>query len=348
MVWLDVPFTQSPGSTPGLSTANRLDSLVHQRGGKAVTLENTEKARGRQPGETGNQENRARLTAGKTAMVVGITTKGFPPLILRNPGSRPGWPFSTLKNGGNPMAITAVIIDQREPEWVKQLQFGGVAVSHSVLDAGDLWVLTDDNRMLVIERKTANDFLNTLKEERLFVQMAGLQELRNQGYWPYVMISGELQRGQNGHVVTDRETGWSWNAVQGALLSIQEMGIFVTYCAHEYDLESAVIRLGERSRDEKMIIPPSRIGKVLGLQAGFLCGLPGIGPEKVGELLNYCGTPAWALVALTDADSQVPGIGPGIRNNVRYTLGLKDDEQMGILTNDRGDEVLKILPLGAQ
>ncbi len=246
------------------------------------------------------------------------------------------------------MALTAVIIDQREPEWVKQLKFNGAMVSHSVLDAGDFWVLTDDNRMLAIERKTPTDLLGSLKDERLFVQMAGLQGLRKEGYWPYLMISGDLQRGANGHVVTDRETGWSWNAVQGALLSIQEMGIFVTYCASDTDLESAVIRLGERSRDEKMIIPPARIGKVLGLQAGFLCGLPGIGPEKVGELLTYCGTPAWALVALTDADSQIPGIGQGIRNNVRYTLGLNDKEQMGILTNDRGDEVLKILPLGAQ
>ena len=122
------------------------------------------------------------------------------------------------------MAITAVIIDQREPEWVKQLKFNGVIVSYSVLDAGDFWVITDDNRMLVIERKTPTDLLGSLKDERLFLQMAGLQELRKEGYWPYLMISGDLQRGANGHVVTDRETGWSWNAVQGALLSIQEIG----------------------------------------------------------------------------------------------------------------------------
>ena len=42
------------GSNPDRPTANRLGSLAQQRGGKAVTLENTEKATGRQPGETGN------------------------------------------------------------------------------------------------------------------------------------------------------------------------------------------------------------------------------------------------------------------------------------------------------
>lgn len=240
------------------------------------------------------------------------------------------------------MAISAVMIDSREPDWVKSLKFGGVPVSHEILDAGDFWVLTDDNKILVIERKTPNDFLNTLKEERLFVQMAGLQRLREEGYWPYLMITGEISRGANGHVVTDRETGWSWNAIEGALLSIQEMGIFVTHCENDFDLENAVIRLADRSRDEKMILPPARIGKVLGLQAGFLCGLPGIGPEKVGTILEYCETPAWALVGLTDKESVIPGIGPGIKNNVRYTLGLKDNQELVIVLDDSGNEKIQI------
>lgn len=244
--------------------------------------------------------------------------------------------------------ITAVMVDQREPDWIKNLHFNGAPVTHGILDAGDFWVVTDDNKMLCIERKTPNDFLNTLKEERLFVQMAGLQELRKQGYWSYLMITGELTRGANGHVYTDRETGWSWNAIEGALLSVQEMGIFVTHCAGDTDLEAAIIRLADRSRDEKMILPPARIGKVLGIQAGFLCGLPGIGPEKVGPILSYCGTPAWAMVALTDATTQIPGVGKGIKNNIRYTLGLKDNEQLGIILDQQDNEVLTILPLGAQ
>jgi ERCC4-type nuclease len=234
------------------------------------------------------------------------------------------------------------MIDQREPDWVKQLSFGGAPVSHGILDAGDFWVATDDNKMLVIERKTPNDFLGTLKEERLFVQMAGLQELRKQGYWPYLMITGELQRGANGHVVTDRETGWSWAAVEGALLSIQEMGIFVAHCAGDTDLENAILHLAERRRDEKMILPPARIGKVLGLSAGFLCGLPGIGPEKVGDILTYCGTPAWALVGLTDSTTEIPGVGQGIKNNVRFTLGLRDHEELGIVLDEKDNEVLQI------
>ena len=52
--WGFPPFPpRNAGSRPVCPTANRLGSLAQQRGGKAVTLENTEKATGRQPGETG-------------------------------------------------------------------------------------------------------------------------------------------------------------------------------------------------------------------------------------------------------------------------------------------------------
>jgi hypothetical protein len=52
MDWQGAPFTLPTGSIPVRSTANRLGSLAQQRGGEAVTLENTEKATGRHLGET--------------------------------------------------------------------------------------------------------------------------------------------------------------------------------------------------------------------------------------------------------------------------------------------------------
>jgi ERCC4-type nuclease len=245
--------------------------------------------------------------------------------------------------------ITAVIVDSREPKWIKDLKFGGVSVSITMLESGDVWCATDDGKMLVIERKTPDDLLGSLKDDRLFVQMAGLAGLRELGHWPYLMITGDLVCGPNGKIITPRgETGWSWNSVHWALLTIQEMGIFVTYAQSDTDFEAAVIRLGNRERTEKMMIPPARLGKVLGIQAGFLCGLPGIGPDKVDSILKACGSPAWALVALTDATTQLPGVGQGIKNNVRYTLGLKDNQQMGVILNDQDKEELSILRLGEQ
>ena len=133
------------------------------------------------------------------------------------------------------------MIDNREPTWIKNLNFGGdVSVSNTIMEAGDFWIAADDGSLLVVERKTPNDFLGTLAGDRLFVQMAGLVAMRKTGAWPYLLITGEFRQGPNGKVYTDRETGWDWKAVQGALLSVQEMGVFVTFCAGDTDVEERV------------------------------------------------------------------------------------------------------------
>ncbi len=65
------------------------------------------------------------------------------------------------------MGIATVIIDSREPKWVQELSFGGVPTAVAQLDYGDLHVLCEDDCMLIIERKTPDDFLNSLRNERL-------------------------------------------------------------------------------------------------------------------------------------------------------------------------------------
>jgi len=62
------------------------------------------------------------------------------------------------------MGIATAIIDSREPQWVQELTFGDVPTAVAALDYGDLHVLCEDDCTLVIERKTPDDFLNSLKE----------------------------------------------------------------------------------------------------------------------------------------------------------------------------------------
>ncbi|NMC54995.1 MAG: hypothetical protein GYA48_15315 [Chloroflexi bacterium] len=248
------------------------------------------------------------------------------------------------------MSITAVMIDSREPEWVKNLQFNNAPAAVTFLESGDAWVACDDGITLIIERKSPDDFLNSLRQERLMVQIANLAEYRKtHGFWPYLVITDEIIRGANGKAITNRgETGWSWNAVQGALLTVQEAGVFVQFCAGDADYGPCLTRLASRKRDPKMLVMPAREARLLGNQAAFIAGLPGIGLEKVQTVMQYCGTPAWALVALTDATSQIPGIGNGIKRGVRWTLGLKESEQIGVVLGENHQEELAILNLGEQ
>jgi ERCC4-type nuclease len=212
-------------------------------------------------------------------------------------------------------------------------------------------VVTDDGHTLIIERKTADDLLNSLKDERLFPQMTRITEQRidqqmiglPMTVWPYLVVTGELRNGPNGKAVTDRgTTGWAYSAIQGALLSIQEMGVFVAQCA-EMDFEQTIIRLADRRRDEayQKILPP-RPGLMLGPSTALLAALPGIGPDRAVQLMQWAGSAGFALAGLTDPEVDCP-VGKAIQRRVRQVLGLEANQYMSIWANDTGETVLKIL-----
>jgi ERCC4-type nuclease len=244
------------------------------------------------------------------------------------------------------MPITAIMIDSREDTWVKELKFGGIPTSVLSLDHGDLMAATDDGKFILVERKSPDDFLNTLREGRLLPQ---LSRMIDHTRWAYLVITGDLLRGSNGNVVTDRGlTGWNYSAVEGALISAQEMGIFVTRCGGAEDYEACILRLGNRDRNEEMLIMPPKFPAILSASEAVLAALPGIGIERLQTVLAYCGTPAWALVALTDPTSQIPGIPAGVKTKIRAALKLEDKTQLVVQTNELGSEVIAIDAFGSQ
>lgn len=216
------------------------------------------------------------------------------------------------------------MIDQREPDGIKALTFGGAPTIVTLLDTGDVHVVCDDDTLILVERKTGGDFLNSLKDDRVFRQCA---DMRHVTPWAYLVITGEFQRGPGGKVITDRDTGWSYNAVQGALLTIQELGVFVTFAAGETDFEGCILRLAARSHEPEKLLPPERPGVALSLAEQFLCGLPNIGPERAAHLMDYCHTAKMALIALTGTD-KIDGIPSNVQTNARRVLGMTDGEVM--------------------
>ena len=234
------------------------------------------------------------------------------------------------------MSVTAAIIDSREPEWVQKLAFGGAVTAASMLEAGDLLLTCDDGTLLVIERKTPSDLLNSIRDDRLWTQLAGIRAVSR---WSYLIITGELLRSQSGQVVINRgETGWTWAAIQGALLQAQEMGVFVVMAAGEEDYEDAVVRLSARSHRQEMLVPPARDPRALSDTERILTARPGVGLERVQALTEYAGSAAWAIQYLTDLEinDKVPGIGNGVKATVRRSLGLKAEQSMAVIMNESG------------
>lgn len=245
------------------------------------------------------------------------------------------------------MAISAIMIDQREPDYIKA-QFPDAAIT--LLEAGDAWVACDDGHILLIERKTtSDDFLNSLRDGRLLEQISKLVENRvtqqlngkPQTYWPYLIITGTLSPDRNGKAYTGRETGWAWNAVQGALLTVQELGCYVVHCPLD-EYANTIKMLGNRDRKEVIDILPQKEALPVDTKSVFLMGLPGIGLERARQILEWSGgNLAHALIGLTDLEIKSP-VGEITRQKIRVFLGLQNNQTLELDLDHESREKLTI------
>lgn len=240
------------------------------------------------------------------------------------------------------MSIIAVTIDSREPLWVQTLAFGAPVATVTMLDHGDLLAVTDDQTVVAVERKTADDLLGSIRDGRLWPQLAGM---RRQTPWSYLVITGTMAASGDGKVITDRGvTGWLWSSVQGALLKVQELGVMVVQAANDADYEPTVVRLSARSHTPEMVIEPRKEPSILSEAERILTAMPGVGLERVAAICEYCGTVGWALTMLTDTaqhGDHIPGVGPGIKRQIRNALGLRDNEALSVIYADSGMPVIK-------
>jgi len=238
--------------------------------------------------------------------------------------------------------LTAIIIDSREPDWVQDLDFG-VPKMIGQCETGDAWALTSDGYTLIIERKTPDDFLASLRDSRLFEQVRRLGEYRLNAQLhgerptmlPYLVITGTFTPGTNGRVYTTRQTDWLFAAVMGAILSIQEAGVFVVFCNGDDDYRNCIMRLASRNRSETQDILPPRPIELLGPKETVVASLPGIGIERAKDALEWGGWHlGWTLAGLTDIELDKSPIPHSVRKDIRKLFGLKDNEELTIISKE--------------
>ncbi len=234
------------------------------------------------------------------------------------------------------MAIKAIAIDSREPPWVKDLSFDSSlrVKPDPALEFGDAWIMTDNGDLIVVERKTPTDLLGSIKDGRVFPQVKGLRE---KSKWAYVVVTGPILCSQFGKVIADeRVTGWDYNAIQGALLSIQEAGVGIVYCDGDKEYERTLTRLSNRQRTEEVVIEPRQHSRLMNPAEIMLTALPGIGIERAQRLITeFNGRAGEVLTWLTwihPEGYEIDGIGNGVKKAVRVALKLKDNEQLDLIT----------------
>lgn len=237
------------------------------------------------------------------------------------------------------MGLRSVLIDTREPPAIRALRFGDVPVSAMLLDAGDLLATTDDGALVLIERKVPSDLLSSLADDRLFSQAGAMPAITP---WSYLVVTGRLEADAKGMCVAGGQpTMWQYAAIQGALLTVQELGVGVYCTAGADDYAAAVVSLSNRGRGA-VRTGPLRNPLAITPAACLLTAFPGIGDIHAQALLEYCGSAAWAIQYLSGNHplGKVPGVGPGARQRARAALGLEGDYEMAVVMTDEAHETL--------
>ena len=215
--------------------------------------------------------------------------------------------------------MATILIDSREPANLHQL--GTV----QTLPVGDVWIAAAD-AVLIVERKTLADFCASIADGRLFNQVAAM---RQASHWCYVVVIGLPVISGGRVVIGGKVTGWQWNSVQGAMLTVQELGANVVFCTSEIEYGNTLQWLARRDRGAVQIAARRDVA-IQSPAEQVLCALPGIAQGRAEALLQHCGNVAFALQALTDGE-KVPGVGPSTKNAVRSVLGLPPEMRLAVI-----------------
>ena len=213
-----------------------------------------------------------------------------------------------------------ILVDDREVRAgiIEQLHaVGGVFIEVRRLTLGDYEV---DGRLLV-ERKTLQDLIQSIKDGRLFRQAYRLMEspLRS-----LVILEGS-------QVKLDA-SGMRREAIQGALITLsvyfgipllrsrdaQETAHLMLYAARQGRVieNAAYPRNGKRPRGKRRT------------QLHILQGLPGVGPERASRLLDAFGTVEGVLTASEDALNSIKGIGRDTAERICWAVREPDHAYM--------------------
>jgi len=189
------------------------------------------------------------------------------------------------------------------------LQIENVDVNIRRLSIGDYQV---DNR-LIVERKTLKDFTISIIDGRLFKQMIRLANSNSKGV---LLLEGTIS--------DTVELGVTREAMQGALITVSLiLGIPVLRSKDPSETAKLMVYIARqiesmaRGGVQRHGYRPKNIRK---RQLFILQGLPGVGPERAGRLLDNFGSVEAAISASSSELQSVDGIGESIADKIKWAV----------------------------
>jgi len=185
---------------------------------------------------------------------------------------------------------------------------------------------------LLVQVKRGRDFTSSIPdlEEILF-------RMREHTSRPWLLIVADLKANREGQCIVDgQDSGFSWNAVDGALCWWQLRGGMVSILGRDGLIgewvKCWVMRLERLAKEpaKQIIRPTQQILFRSDPRLDILAQFPLLGAERARALLDSQGTLANCLTYLSDRHSpeycKVAGIGGGIIEKSIQLLGLGENE----------------------
>lgn len=209
--------------------------------------------------------------------------------------------------------LPVVFADTREgnSKVIRHLSEMEIDVKVQAMAVGDYQVSDE----VVIERKTAKDFVDSIVDKRLFKQARSLMEEFKR---PLIILEGDDL--YNGMI--------NPNAIRGSIASIAlDFGISIIPTRNAQDTAAMIKRIAIREQSgEKTPIQIRTDKKPVNLweqQLFIIESLPNIGPVNAKNLLEHFGTVANSINASESQLQEVEGIGKKTAANIRKVVDSK-------------------------
>lgn len=209
--------------------------------------------------------------------------------------------------------LPVVFADTREgnSKVIRHLSEMEIEVKVQAMAVGDYQVSDE----VVIERKTAKDFVDSIVDKRLFKQARSLMEEFKR---PLIILEGDDL--YNGMI--------NPNAIRGSIASIAlDFGISIIPTRNAQDTAAMIKRIAIREQSgEKTPIQIRTDKKPVNLweqQLFIIESLPNIGPVNAKNLLEHFGTVANIINASESQLQEVEGIGKKTAANIRKVVDSK-------------------------
>ncbi|ASJ02484.1 DEAD/DEAH box helicase [Thermococcus profundus] len=203
-----------------------------------------------------------------------------------------------------------VYVDNRElrsgvPKHLREL---GAEVEVRTLDVAD-YVVSED---VGIERKSANDFIQSIIDGRLFDQVDRLKRAYEK---PVIIIEGNLYGIRNVHP----------NAIRGAIAAVTlDWGVPILFSSGPEETAQFIYLLAKREQEErKKEVRVRSEKKALTLaerQRLIVEGLPNVSATLAKRLLRHFGSVERVFTATEEELKEVEGIGPKKAREIRKVI----------------------------